>query len=143
MIENEKITVTDGMENMNFDSVTRMLTKAHWCEGIKKEEILKGASNSALVVGAFSGGEQVGYCRVISDKTRFAYIMDVIVDESCRKLGVGQMMINHMLAHKEFSDVYQWLLITRDAHGMYEKCGFQHTSRPDDWMEIRRPRPER
>lgn len=140
----ESIEIRDGFENMDFDSVTALLSKAFWSPGIGIDEVKKGAANSALVVGAFIDGMgQVGYARVVSDKTRFAYLTDVIVDERFRKHGLGKMMIRHILSHQELVDVYQWLLITRDAHAFYREFGFQPVSRPLDWMEIREPRPQR
>jgi GNAT superfamily N-acetyltransferase len=97
-----------------------------------------------LIVGAFTReGLQVGYARVISDKTRFAYILDVYVDENHRRKKIGQNMIKYMLNHPELKDVYQWALITRDAHGVYSKVGFQQLSEPGGWMEIRHERPNR
>ena len=135
-------SLKSGFEDMDFVRVTEMLTTAFWCPGIGWEEVVQGARHSAQVVGAFDGGgRQIGYARVISDRTRFAYILDVFVDESCRKQGIGQAMINHFLVHPDFKDVYQWLLITRDAHEVYQKVGFSITERAKDWMEIRRPRP--
>lgn len=85
-------------------------------------------------------GNQIGYARAISDKTRFAYIPDVYIDENYRKKGLGQKMINYILNHKELKDVYEWLLITKDAHGVYSKAGFKPVSRSIDWMEIREER---
>ncbi|MEJ2665450.1 MAG: GNAT family N-acetyltransferase, partial [Spirochaetia bacterium] len=60
-----------------------------------------------------------------------------------RKKGIGQLMINNILKHEDLKDVYQWLLITKDAHGVYAKSGFTPVSRADDWMEIRYNRPKR
>lgn len=129
---------------MDFDKVTIMLKDVWWSPGIKKSEILQGAQNSALLVGAFTDeNEQVGYSRVISDKTRVGYIMDVIVDERYRKQGIGQAMIQFILNHQELKDVYQWLLLTKDAHGVYRKVGFNPVADPDQWMEIRKARPNR
>jgi len=133
-----------GYKNMKFDDITKMLSKAYWSQGISRREVEKGAFNSALVIGAFTvENQQIGYARVVSDKTRFAYIADVIVHEDCRKNGIGQLMMKKILESKELSDVYQWLLITKDAHEVYRKVGFSVVTRPNDWMEIRRPRPER
>lgn len=138
------IIISNGYENMDFVKVTEMLSNAFWCPGIKIDEVKKGALNSAFVVGAYiEGNIQVGYARVISDKTRFAYICDVMVDENYRKMGIGQRMINYILSHEELDDVYQWLLITKDAHGVYKKSGFEPISRPESWMELRYKRPER
>jgi GNAT superfamily N-acetyltransferase len=136
------ITIKDGLENMDFEKVTNMLSNAFWCKGIQIKEVIKGAEDSALVVGAFIDNiNQIGFARVISDKTRFAYILDVYVDESFRKIGIGQKMVNYILNHEELKDVYQWLLITKDAHGVYSKVGFNPTSYPENWMEIRKGRP--
>ena len=136
------ILYRDGCESMDFARVAEMLSKAYWCAGIGIEEIERSALNSALVVGAFDeANRQIGYARVISDKVRFAYILDVYVDEAYRKRGIGQGMIRHMLSHPSLADVYQWLLITKDAHEVYRKVGFSPVSRPLDWMEIRKPRP--
>ena len=133
-----------GFQEMDFEKITTMLKDAFWSVGIKKNEIIQGAENSALVVGAFNPeNEQIGYSRVISDKTRFAYILDVIVDERFRKQGIGQSMVRSILSHPYLKDVYKWVLITKDAHEVYKKVGFNPISRPNDWMEIRNPRPER
>jgi GNAT superfamily N-acetyltransferase len=133
-----------GFDNMDFNEITGMLGKTYWSPGIQQSEIIRGAGNSALLVGAFtSDNRQIGFARVISDKTRFGYIMDVVVHESCRKQGIGQAMVNFILNNPDLKDVYQWLLITKDAHGVYQKVGFKAIERPGDWMEIRSPRPVR
>ncbi len=136
------IIIKDGLENMDFEKITEMLSKSFWVPGIKIDEVKKGAFNSALVIGAFlNDNVQISYARVISDKTRFAYILDVYVDEPYRKQGIGQAMIKYILSHNELKDVYQWTLITKDAHGVYSKLGFKPTGRASDWMEIRNERP--
>jgi len=134
----------DGYDEMDFARIADMLKDAYWCVGIKQAEVLSSARNSSLLVGAFAqDNEQVGYARVISDKSRFAYILDVIVDERCRRRGIGQAMIKCILNHPDLKNVYQWLLVTKDAHGVYQKFGFTPVSRPKDWMEIRHIRPDR
>ena len=143
MINLNECAIKTGFKNMDFVKVTNMLSKAFWSIGIKIDEVKKGAINSALVVGTFYNNEQIGYARVISDKTRFAYILDVFVDEKYRKNGIGQLMINNILKNNELKDVYQWLLITKDTHGVYSKSGFKILNRPNDWMEIRNERPKK
>ena len=138
-----EIGIKVGCESMDFAKVTEMLSKAFWCIGIKIDEVKKGASNSALVVGAFHENVQVGYARAISDKTRFACILDVYVDEPYRKKGIGQLMMKSILSNEELKDVYQWFLITKDAHRVYGKVGFKALTRSNDWMEIKKVRPKR
>jgi N-acetylglutamate synthase-like GNAT family acetyltransferase len=136
--------IKDGYNEMDFDKITDMLKDAFWCVGIKKDEIIRGAQHSALLVGAFTDeNKQIGFLRVVSDKTRFAYILDVIVDDNYRKQGIGQAMIRFLLNHSDMKEVYQWLLITKDAHGVYQKAGFNPIDNPNYWMEIRHSRPDR
>ncbi|MDD5065789.1 MAG: GNAT family N-acetyltransferase [bacterium] len=139
----KQCVVKYGCENMDFVQVTKMLSTAFWSIGIRLDEVRQGASNSSRVIGVFYHDEQIGYARVISDKTRFAYILDVFVNEGYRKKGIGQLMINSILKNDTLKDVYQWLLITKDAHGVYGKSGFKPLREPDKWMEIRNERPKR
>ncbi|SHH91018.1 Predicted N-acetyltransferase YhbS [Sporobacter termitidis DSM 10068] len=132
------VHICDGYEKMDFTKVTDMLAKAYWSEDIGQDEVMRGASNSALVVGAFVEDEQIGYARAVSDKTRFAYIMDVYVDERYRNQGIGQSLVNYILDHESLKDVYQWLLSTRDAHGLYANCGFQPLAQPQRLMALKR-----
>ncbi|HEX2968584.1 MAG TPA: GNAT family N-acetyltransferase [Bacteroidales bacterium] len=143
MNQQSDFRIKDGFDQMDFDKVQAMLEKVFWSIGIKKEEIIQGAKNSALLVGVFNSGGQIGFARVISDKTRFAYIMDVVVDKNYRKQGIGQLMIRYILNHPDLNDVYQWLLKTKDAHGVYEKVGFRLIPDPERWMGIMHERPER
>lgn len=129
---------------LRTDDIHAMLSKTFWSPGITKEEIASGIRNSALVVGAYaSDGRQVGFCRVISDKTRFAYLLDVVVADDCRRQGIGRAMVRFAVTHPELKYVYQWLLKTSDAHGVYAKCGFAPLTDAQIWMEIVQPRPER
>jgi GNAT superfamily N-acetyltransferase len=143
MNESHNYQIRDGFDQMDFDSVRDMLKDVFWSIGINKEEIIQGARNSALLVGVFNSDEQIAFARVISDKTRFAYIMDVVVHKNYRKRGLGQLMIKFILEHSELKNVYQWLLKTKDAHGVYKKVGFKIIADPDKWMGIIRDRPKR
>jgi GNAT superfamily N-acetyltransferase len=137
-------TISADREALRIDDIQPMLSKVFWSPNITKQEILKGIENSALVVGAYTEtGLQIGFLRVVSDKVRFAYLADVVVREDYRRQGIGQAMVKFALSHPELKDVYQWLLLTLDAHGVYQKCGFEPLKNPERWMSIMQPRPDR
>ncbi len=143
-IKNLDYTLKSGVQAMDFNKVTEMLTTAFWCKGIRIDEVKKGALNSALVVGAFLRSDvQIGFARVISDKTKFAYILDVVVDETSQRMGVGQAMMRYILSHPDLTAVYQWFLVSSTAQGVYRKVGFKELSNPEKWMEIKLDRPSR
>lgn len=137
-----KVMLRDGFEHMDFVRVTEMLSGAAWSIGIGLAEVQKGARHSALVVGAFDGAVQVGYARVISDCTRFAYVSDVYVDDAYRHQGIAKRMMEHLLAHELFCDVYQWYLKS-EANTLYEKLGFVPLTELEKWLEIKSKRPNR
>jgi len=138
------VDINAHIENLRIDDIHAMLSKVFWSPNITKAEILKGIKNSALVVGAYRDEtRQIGFLLVVSDTVRFAYLMDVVVQEDYRRQGIGQRMVNCALSHPDLKDVYQWLLITKDAHGVYEKCGFTLLKNPEKWMSILSPRPDR
>ena len=135
--------IREGPGAMDFARVQTLLAAMYWTPGIGRDRVERAAANSALVIGVFSSaGGQVGYARVVSDKTRFAYLCDVVVDEAHRGRGVGRAMAGFALSHPDFATVATWTLSTRDAHGVYAPLGFlpvtDPVSRPADWMVLRR-----
>ena len=142
VILDSKFKIVDGIKKMDFARVTAMLKDAYWSKGIGIDEVKQGAENSALVVGVFAAeGLQISYARVISDKTRFAYILDVYVDEHFRKKGIGG---GDDSIHLESSQIKRCLSMVSgyaDAHGLYRKFGFVPLTNTERWMEIRNPRP--
>jgi ribosomal protein S18 acetylase RimI-like enzyme len=136
--------ISSDPARLRLNDIHGMLVKTYWSPGITKDEIAHGIRHSALVVGAYvEDGRQVGFCRVISDKTRFAYLLDVIVSEDYRHQGIGRSMVRYAVTHPDLRHVYQWLLKTSDAHGVYGKCGFSPVDDPERWMGIMRQRPDR
>jgi len=65
--------IDDSLARVDFDKVTAWLTATYWSPGIQKPEVIRGARNSTIVAGCYLDGAQVGYLRLVSDKTRFAF----------------------------------------------------------------------
>ena len=137
-------TFKTGFDHMDFEPVSKWLHDAYWSPGITQDEVILGAKNSSLVVGGFvEFGKQVSFLRLISDRVRFAYILDVIVDPDRQGKGIGRAMVKYAMNHPEMSLVYQWVLKTKDAHGVYAKLGFGPINDPERWMAIQGPRGDR
>lgn len=117
-----------------------LLAASYWSPGITSPDVEHGFRHSTVVVGAYAGAVQVGCARVVSDKTRFAFIMDVIVAEEHRKRGLGRAMVRFLLEHPELSLVYRVALVTYDAHGVYAGVGFGPLTHPERWMTLERKR---
>ena len=126
--------IRSGAEAMDFVRVHGWLTTAYWSPGVTQEKVEQAAHNSSLVLGAFVGSQQIGYLRVVSDKTTFAWVCDVFVDESHRGRGVAQALVRNALEDSDHQDMRRWLLATRDAHKTYAAVGFVPLESPERWM---------
>lgn len=129
--------ICTGHGHTDFAFVHRELSRSYWAEGIPAETVRRAAENS-LCINVFEGEKQVAYARVITDKTTFAYLCDVIVDENERGKGIGKMLMAFILKHPELQGLRRFTLATKDAHGLYEKFGFTPLLFPDRHMEINR-----
>ena len=133
----ESYVLEEGVTRIDWSRVHAWLTASYWSPGITQEQIERAARHSALVLGSFSGQEQVGYLRVVSDKTRFAYICDVWVDAAHRRRGLARAMVRYAIEHADFSNV-GWLVATADAHSVYATLGFAALKDPHRWMGYKR-----
>jgi GNAT superfamily N-acetyltransferase len=131
--------IDDSKRALQFPALRRWLSRTYWSPRIRELEIRQGVRHSTLAVGCYKNGKQVGFLRVCSDRTRFAYIMDVYVDARHRGKGVATRMMRFALDHPRLQDVYMWLLATRDAHAVYAGTGFAPLEDPKMWM-VRRKR---
>jgi GNAT superfamily N-acetyltransferase len=122
------------LSRVQLDRVHGWLTETYWSPGVSRETVKRAAENSSLVVSVFHGTDQVGYLRVVSDRTTFAWICDVYVDESHRGSGIATAMVRFALEHPEHHGLRRWVLATRDAHHVYAGCGFEPLTAPERWM---------
>lgn len=129
-----EIEIAAGLERIDLPKVYAWLKDTHWSPGITFEQVERAAKFSSLVVGAYDGDEQVGYLRVVSDRSRFAWVCDVYVAESHRKRGIAKAMMRFALADPEHQGLRRWVLATKDAHGVYAECGFEPLREPEWWM---------
>src|SRR6266576_5633677 len=102
---NESYIVEEGLGRIDWSRVHAWLTASYWSPGITREQVERAARHSALVLGAFREEEQVGYLRVISDKTRFAYLCDVWVETDHRRRGLARAMVRCAMEHPDLSTV--------------------------------------
>jgi GNAT superfamily N-acetyltransferase len=78
-----------------------------------------------LCFSVFYKGKQIGYARVISDRSEFASLWDVFIDEPHRRKKIGQELLKYIFKHPELRGIFRWFLMTEDAHGLYQKFDFK------------------
>lgn len=126
---------------LNFNFIYDFLnTQSYWAKGISEEKLQKAIQNS-VCFGVYHDEEQIGFARVITDQSTFAYLADVFIIPSFRKKGLSKWLIQTILAYADFKDLRRWLLATADAHELYSKFGFAALNNPDRFMQIFTPYP--
>ena len=125
---------TDAAE-MDVDAIHAYLSgESYWARGIPRDTVARAVRNS-LCFGAFDGGAQVAFARVVSDRATFAYLADVYVLEAYRGRGLSRRMMQAVDAHPELQGLRRWSLVTLDAHGLYAQFGWRPVDRPERYME--------
>lgn len=108
---------------------------AYWALGRPREKQDRAIANS-LNFGVYDrvSGAQVGYARVITDRTTFAWLCDVYIAPAIRGKGLGTALAVGIREHLAPYGLRRILLATADAHGVYAKAGFAPLTQPERWM---------
>jgi len=119
---------------IDIDAVHAFLRTSYWAQAIPREIVAKSVANS-LCVGAFSGGTQIGFARLVTDCATFGYLADVYVLSEHRGQGIAKRMLTTLMAHPDVQGLRRLMLVTRDAQRLYAECGFTALAAPDRHME--------
>jgi len=117
--------ISDDPARLDLDAVERLLRGTYWAVNRPRSVIEQSIARS-LVLGAYWRGALVGYARAVTDGCTFAWICDVVIDETHRGTGLGKALVEMLITHPEIANTRQ-LLATRDAHTLYERFGFERS----------------
>ena len=120
-----KYRIIDGAETMRMDEVMALLGMTYWADKRSREQVELSMKHSKCY-GVFVDDEDklVGFARVISDFATTYYLCDVIIDPDSRNKGFGAALVGYIENLPEYQGL-RGVLITRDAHGLYEKFGYE------------------
>ena len=76
---------------------------------------------------------------MVSDFATVAYLGDVFVLESHRGRGLSKWLMECIMEHPALQNLRRWILLTRDAHGLYSRFGFTPLKAPKRYMELHQP----
>ena len=114
------------------------LTMSYWAAGVPME-VVKRSIEHSLAFGVFKEDQQVGFARIITDYATFPYLGDVFILEPFRGRGLSKWLMEVIVGHPDLQGLRRWVLLTRDAHGLYRQVGFTEPSRPERYMELHFP----
>jgi GNAT superfamily N-acetyltransferase len=132
--ERGEYTISTERGRLDVEVIHDFLSHSYWAEDIPRAVVERSIEHS-LPFGLYHGTRQVGFARVISDYTTFAYIGDVFVIEEYRGQGLSTWLMEVIVEHPALQGLRRWILMTRDAHGLYKKVGFTPSRTPERLME--------
>ena len=133
--------ISTDQEDLQIDVIHRyMVEEAYWTSGRTRAMTEKSIKNS-LCFGVYDDGRQIGFARVVTDYTLFAYLCDVFILHDYQGQGLGKWLTETILKVLDEECVRWTMLATRDAHELYEQYGdFQKLYLPEKWMGRVNPR---
>ena len=136
----EEYHVSCDINDMDIDVIHGFISNSYWAKGIPRETLIKGMQNSLCFAVLDTKQRQVGFARMITDKTSFAYLADVFVLPTFQGKGLSKLLMTSIVEHPDLQGLRRMMLNTSDAHGLYEKYGFKSLSAPEKCMEKWQPR---
>ena len=117
--------IVDGPDKMKLEDIVRLLRMTYWADKRPIEKIEKSVRNSSCYGLYLEDADKLaGFARVISDYATAYYLCDVIIDTEYQHQGLGTALVSYINSLPEFSGL-RGFLITRNAHGLYRKFGFE------------------
>lgn len=133
---NDSYELSFDASRLDLEVIHAFLAASYWSPGIPRAVVAKAIAHS-LCVGCFdAAGAQVGFARLITDHATFGYLADVFVLPEHRGRGLGRRMTEAILELPQVRGMRRLLLVTRDAHALYARAGFEQVTDPRPFMQI-------
>ena len=121
-------------DKLSVEDYLRLREEVGW-KSIAPEQAQAGLDNAYAVIAAVSGGETVGFARLLWDGGYVAYLAEVYVMEECRHQGLAKVMVENLIEKlraekKEGWEIKIHLLANLGRESFYEPFGFK--SRPNE-----------
>ncbi|MNS20775.1 Acetyltransferase (GNAT) family protein [compost metagenome] len=131
-------SIHTGYEAMDITAIHQYLSQeSYWAKGIPFETVQRSLQHS-FCIGVFNGSMQVGFARLVTDYSTFAYLADVYVLAAHRGKGLSKEMMQYLMDLDWMAGLRRIMLATLDAHGLYQQFGFKVTKTPERIMERRK-----
>lgn len=133
--------ISTDKKQLQLSRIHRFLSQeAYWCLGIPSAVVARSIEDS-ICFGLYHQDEntihQIGYARLVTDQSTFAWLCDVYIEQPYRARGLSKWLIECIMSSRYVRGLRRICLATKDAHGLYQNYGFKVTETPANWMEIK------
>jgi predicted N-acetyltransferase YhbS len=122
-----ELLVLETLDARRQQQLVELLDLTWWASGRSLADVQRMLAHSDAVVGLVEvGGDRlVGFARAISDRTFRALVLDVVVSPEERGSGLGDRVMQELLARPALAGVESIELACQpELHGFYRRFGF-------------------
>ncbi|CAG9418752.1 hypothetical protein NVI2019_PEGOAJLN_01655 [Providencia alcalifaciens] len=135
--KNDYLISTDK-NRLDIHAIQHYLTRSTWAKGIDVETVRLSIEHS-LNFGVYRNEVQIGFARLVTDYSTFAYLCDVYVLEEYRGQGLGKWLISCIHSHPIFQKLRRITLFTTTAAWLYQQFGYEPVNKQNYAWTINRP----
>jgi N-acetylglutamate synthase-like GNAT family acetyltransferase len=134
----DEYEISTDTDRLNVEVIHNFLAEeSYWSPGIPRA-IVERAMQNSLCFGVYHRAAQVGFARVVTDKSTFALLADLFILSAHRGKGLSKWLMRCVVGHEDLQGLRRLLLLTSDAHGLYRQFGFKELGNPSRFMEVLR-----
>ena len=126
--------VTTDRNRIDPDEALALLHTTFWAREMRRDVLARAISNS-VSFALLEGERLIGFGRVVTDLTTYAYWTDVVIADGYEGRGLGRWLSECMLGHPDLQGLRRVSLLTRDAADIYVSVGFTVGPGPLVYME--------
>lgn len=128
-------SISNELSPEDIDTAYRWISsESYWAKGLPRDIFERSLAHSLCFAVHDAARDLRGFARVVTDRATFAYLCDVYVCSSVRGQGAGKALIQAVIDHPDLQLLRRWMLVTRDAHKLYEPFGFKAPENPERLM---------
>ena len=128
------IEISTDKNKLQIKMIHQFLTKSYWAKGRTIDEVKKSIEH-CLCFGVYLDEKQIGFARIATDYTVFAYVMDVFILPEYQGNGYSKQLMSAINVEPRLQSCKVWMLKTADTHSLYKQFGYNELAQPEKLME--------
>ena len=131
----QSFMISTDPTHLDIEAIHAFLARESvWARG-RTKAIVRRSIQHSLCFGVYEHERQIGFARVISDYTTYAYLDDVYILATYRGQGLGKWLIECILSHPDLQPITRFGLTTLDQQAFYQQFGWTALTYPTRHME--------
>src|SRR6266567_1407599 len=94
-----EFTISTDKCRLQIDAIHKFLLEESYWAGNRTAKQLQKAVDNSLCFGVYTHDEQIGFARVVSDFSTFAYVGDVFILKEFRGRGLSKRLMGTIVSH--------------------------------------------